>query len=220
MEKIIEPSLLALDRTKARTELEKIKDLKLKYVHYDVMDEQFIGHKALMGEYLDILEDLKILPNVHLMVADPKKYIDMFKNYKVNSITFHVETQDINKASNLLDYIHSLGFKAGIAIKMETDLNNYLELANKCDFILIMAVAPGLGGQRYSLACQRNLQAAKTMKQLNPDIRVQLDGGVDDKIIAQDYDLVDNFITGSWFFRNIDNIKPFLSEFNKQKKVG
>lgn len=210
MEKIIEPSLLALDKDRASELLTKIKDLKLKYVHYDVMDDEFIGHGALTGQYLDILEKLKIYPNVHLMVQHPEDYIKLFKDLKVNSITFHVETQDIAKAKKLLQSIHDLGFKAGISVKMETNLLEYVELAPYCEFILVMSVNPGLGGQKYSDACQINLQAAKIMKNTNPNIRVQLDGGVNDEIIKKNYDLVDNFITGSWFFKNIDQMPKYI----------
>ncbi len=215
MEKILEPSLLSLDKEKAQEQLEKIKNLKLKYVHYDVMDDEFIGHGALTGQYLDILEKLNILPNVHLMVQRPEEYIKLMKDLKLNSVTFHVETQDIAKAKKLLQSIHDLGFKAGISVKMETSLVDYVDLAPNCDFVLIMSVNPGLGGQRYSDACQINLQAAQIMKKINPNIRVQLDGGVNDEIIKKNYDLVDNFISGSWFFNNIDNMPQYLKEWKK-----
>lgn len=215
MSRIIEPSLLALDKNKEKVLLRKIKDLKLKYVHYDVMDDEFIGHKALMGEYLDTLEELGILPNIHLMVADPKKYIKLFSAVKANSIVFHVETQSIRKTKRLLRLIRRFGFKAGIAIKKETDLLDYADLAPKLDFILIMSVTPGLGGQMYSDECKHNLKVANQMKQVNHNITIQLDGGVDDKIMEKNKKLVDNFITGTWFFNNIKRAKTFINWLKK-----
>lgn len=215
MAKIIEPSLLALEKHKANKLLRKIKDLKLKYVHYDVMDYEFIGHQALMGEYIDELERLNILPNIHLMVANPKKYIKLFSTVKANSIVFHVETQSIGKTKRLLKFIHKLGFKAGIAIKKETDLLDYAKLANKLDFILIMSVTPGLGGQEYSDECMHNLKVANQMKQVNHNITIQLDGGVDDIVMKNNKVLVDNFITGTWFFKNINKIKQYITWLKK-----
>ncbi len=215
MEKILEPSLLSLDKNNALYQIEQIRDLKLKYVHYDVMDQGFIGHTALSTEYLDILEKTNILPNVHLMVSDPERYIDLYQGYKLNSITFHVETQDVREAKRLLDKIHKLGFKAGVAIKMETDLHDYISLAPNCDFILIMAVNPGAAGQRYSEACWHNLNVAKMMKSANPNIRIQLDGGVDDTIITKHLNDVDNFISGSWFFKNINHMKQYINLLKK-----
>ncbi len=182
------------------------------------MDDKFIGHGGLTGQYLDILEKLKIQPNVHLMVDDPRKYIKLFKDLPINSITFHVETQNVAKAKVLLRYIHTLGFKAGLAVKMETDLSKYAKLAKHCEFILVMSVNPGLGGQKYSDKCLPNLKVAKAMQEQNPNITIQLDGGVDDKIIRKNWDYVDNFISGSWFFKNIDRMKPIVEWMSKNNK--
>jgi len=216
--KIIEPSLLALDKAKAKEQLQAVKGLGLKVVHYDVMDKEFIGHYSYKTEYLELLKELNIYVNVHLMVAKPMEWINLYKDYLVNAITFHCETQSIEESKKLLDYIHGLGFKAGLAVKMETDLDAYKALAKDCDMITIMSVEPGLGGQKYNPACMHNLEVCKQWKKLNPNLRVQTDGGINNLYIEELWDYVDNFITGSWFFKNLDKMPQYIKEFNDKQK--
>jgi len=216
--KIIEPSLLALDKNKAKEQLQAVKELGLKCVHYDVMDTKFIGHTSFITEHLEYLKTLNIAVNVHLMVQEPMKWIKLYKPYLVNAITFHCETQSLAESRKILDYIHSLGFKAGLAVKMETDLDLYRDLASCCDIITIMSVEPGLGGQKYSDKCLHNLKVCKEWKKIKPDLRVQTDGGINDIYVKQLWDYVDNFITGSWFFKNLDKMPSFIKEFNDKQK--
>lgn len=215
--KIIEPSLLSIDKTKALEQLKQIKDFGLKLVHYDVMDGKFVPPTSFTTEYLKDLEKLGLKANVHLMVSDPNTWIDKYKNYKVNSITFHVESQSIQEAKTLIKKIHDLGFLAGVSVKPKTNLNEYRELLKDCDIILIMSVEPGWGGQGFMEESIANLQTANLVKKNKPDLIIEIDGGINFDNIKRLYKYVDWFVTGSWFFKNIGHMDQYLSDFKKLK---
>lgn len=213
--KMIEPSLLSLNKDKALEQLKQIQALGIKYVHYDVMDGKFVPPTSYTTEYLKDLEQLGILPNVHLMVQDVSQWIDKYKDFKVNSITFHAETQSVDESIELLKKIRSRGCLAGISVKPETDLNQYQELFGECDIILIMSVNPGWGGQGFVEAAVNNIAKASQAKALYPNLIIQIDGGINFDYIKKLYTQIDWFVTGSWFFKNIDHMGQYLDEFKK-----
>lgn len=215
--KVLEPSLLSLDKNNYLEQFKAIKGMKLKYIHYDVMDGRFVPERAYKNQYLKTLDKMNIKPCVHLMVKHPKRWLKHYINHKVHSITFHCEPLKINKIIKLLQKIKSLGFKTGIGIKFDTDLNKYLDVIPYCDIITIMSVIPGKGGQGFEHACLHNLQVCKVLKERYPSLTIEIDGGVNDKIIDQYWDYVDWFVSGSWFFKNIKKMPQYIKEFNKRK---
>ncbi len=215
--KIIEPSLLSINKEQASQQLKQIKDFGLEFVHYDVMDGKFVPPTALKTEYLKELETLGVKPNVHLMVNKPEEWIELYRNYKVNSITFHAESQTIEESKKLLDKIRSLGFLAGFSVKPSTDLNKYKDLLSCTDVVLIMSVEPGWAGQGFIPASLKNLEIANQAKASNPKLIIEIDGGINFDYIKQLYNQVDWFVTGSWFFKNIGRMDQYLNEFKKLK---
>lgn len=215
--KFMEPSLLSINKDQAIEQLKQIKNLGIRFVHYDVMDGNFVSATAYTNEYLDDLTKLDLKANVHLMVQKPEQWIDLYKNYPVNSIVFHVETQSIPEAKAILDKIHELGFLAGISVKPHTDLSQYRQLFSDCDIILIMSVEPGKAGQSFIEDCTKNIDKALAAKELHPNIAIQIDGGINFDYIKRFYNQVDWFVTGSWFFKNIGHMDQYLKEFKLLK---
>lgn len=213
--KQIEPSLLSLNKEQAKNQLQQIRDLGLRFVHYDVMDGEFVPPTAFTTEFLDDLANLGLKPNVHLMVKNPDQWIDLYKNYQVNSIVFHAETQSLSESKRLLDKIHDLGILAGISVKPKTDLNLYRSLFKDCDIILIMSVEPGWGGQGFVGESVENIDKAVEAKKLNQHLMLQIDGGINFDYIKKYINQIDWFVTGSWFFKNIGHMDQYLDEFNK-----
>lgn len=213
--KLIEPSLLSIDKTKAIEQLKKIKEMNIPYIHYDVMDGKFVPTKSFVTEYLKDIENVGLKANVHLMVQNPNEWINKYKGFKLNSITFHAETQNIVDAIKLINKIHKLGFKAGISVKTQTDLNQYKKLLSRCDIVLIMSVEPGWAGQGFISKAINNLDKANQAKVNNPNLIIQIDGGINDSYIRKLWKQVDWFVTGSWFFKNIDHMGQYLDEFKK-----
>ncbi|XQP55431.1 MAG: ribulose-phosphate 3-epimerase [Mycoplasmoidaceae bacterium] len=215
--KLIEPSLLSINKDKAFEQLKKIKDFNLPFVHYDVMDGKFVPPTALTTEYLKDLQMLGIKPNIHLMVAQPNEWIEKYKDSNANSITFHAESQNIEQAKVLIDKIHSYGMLAGFSVKPSTDLNQYKKLFAFADIILIMSVEPGWAGQGFIEKALDNLAIAVQAKKQKPDLIIQIDGGINFDYIKKLYNQIDWFVTGSWFFKNIDHMDQYLDEFSKLK---
>lgn len=215
--KIIEPSLLSINKDTALEQIKQIKDFGLKLVHYDVMDGKFVPPTALTTQYLKDLEMYGIKPNIHLMVENPDEWIEKYKNYKVNSITFHLESQSIEETKRLLTKIKSYGILAGFAVKPHTDLNKYKELFSLTDIILIMSVEPGWAGQGFIPDALKNLEIANQAKQQNNNLIIEIDGGINFDYIKKLYNQVDWFVTGSWFFKNIGHMDQYLLEFKNLK---
>ena len=213
--KLIEPSLLSINKEKAFDQLKMVKAFKLPYVHYDVMDGKFVPPTALTTEYLKDLQMLGIKPNIHLMVANPDEWIEKYKDCNANSITFHAESQSIEESKVLLDKIRSYGMLAGFSVKPSTDLNQYKELLQHTDIILIMSVEPGWAGQGFIEKALDNLAIANEAKKAKHNLIIQIDGGINYEYIRKLYNQVDWFVTGSWFFKNIDHMGQYLDEFRK-----
>lgn len=215
--KLIEPSLLSINKDKAFDQLKMVKNFNLPYVHYDVMDGKFVPPTALTTEYLNDLKMLGIKPNIHLMVANPIEWIEKYKDSNANSITFHAETQSVEESKQLIETIHSHGMLAGFSVKPSTDLNQYKELFAVADIVLIMSVEPGWAGQGFIEHSLVNLKIANEAKKQKPNLIIQIDGGINFDYIKKLLNQVDWFVTGSWFFKNIDHMGQYLDEFNKLK---
>lgn len=211
--KLLEPSLLSIDRTKAVEQLKQIKDLGIRFVHYDVMDGQFVPATAYTNEYLDDIANIGLKANVHLMVEKPEQWINNYFNKSVNSIVFHAETQSIPESKVILDKIHEAGLLAGISVRPSTDLNKYKQLFGSCDIILVMSVEPGFAGQGFLEKSKTNIEKANEAKKVYENLVIQIDGGINDTRITELYSQIDWFVTGSWFFKNIDHMGQYLLEF-------
>lgn len=211
--KRIEPSLLQIMKKTSKEAvaiLKTIKKLNLKYVHYDVMDGQFVPNTALNIQFLKEIKKLGLKATVHLMVLKPLNYLKKYFKFNVEAITFHAEPLNIETIKKCLLMIKNQKIKCGIAVKMETDLNKYASLNQYLDYITIMSVPPGKSGQTYSNKCLHNLKVAKKFKKNNPNLIVQLDGGINLENAKKNYTYVDHFIMGSYFFNNLKDMKKII----------
>ena len=123
---------------------------KTDYFHIDVMDGKFVEKNTteMMHEYSSRIKNISNLPlDVHLMVNDPLKYINELENMNISYITFHLEIKkDIKK---IIDRIKELGYKVGISIKPNTDIEKLRPYLDDVDMILVMTVEPGFSGQGF-----------------------------------------------------------------------
>jgi len=175
---IISPSILAADLSRLGEVVKEAEKNGADYFHIDIMDGTFVPNISFgipVVEAMDKITDITL--DVHLMITNPEKYIEMFHDAGADIITFHQEAYyDINK---LCDIIHGYGMKAGIAIKPHTDISVLLPAFGKADMFLIMTVEPGFGGQKYIDMCTqkiKDLRAALNNAGLDTDI--QVDGGI------------------------------------------
>ena len=179
----ISTSILGLDKENAIKTMYNLETAKIDYFHIDVMDGEFVDNNTdeKMQEYCNYLSNITNIPlDVHLMVKDAKKYIDMYLPYNPNIITFHLEAiEDKNKLIDLIDYIHHNNCKAGIAIKPETDVKKLYDILEIVNLALIMTVEPGKGGQSLIPETISKIEElAEYIKEKELDTIIEADGGI------------------------------------------
>lgn len=188
--------LNAKDRVNMTKEINK-NDISL--IHIDVMDGKFVSQKTFLAD--EIIEISKISTkklDVHLMVEDPIQYIEKIKDLSnIEYITIHLEIdKDIKK---ILSKIKSYGFKAGLSIKPNTDINKLPPYLKDLDLILLMTVEPGLGGQQFIPSSKNRLKELKQI--INDNIKLEVDGGINNITIKEvsdaDIAVVGTYITSS-----------------------
>ena len=179
----ISTSLLSVDKENIIKTIYNLETAKTDYFHIDVMDGEFVEKdtSAKMLEYCNYLNTITNIPlDIHLMVKDVKKYIDMFLPYNPNFITIHKEAvQNSEELLNLIRYIQSNNCKAGISIKPDTDETEIFSLLDKVHLVLVMTVEPGKGGQ---MLIDKTINKIKILseyiKNNNLDVIIQADGGI------------------------------------------
>lgn len=159
-----------------KSTLKKIENTDADFIHVDIMDGKFVPEKTNDASFFyNNLKDIKKTLDIHLMVENPKEYIDVLRNLNPEFITIHSE---IEKSESLIDLIHSYGIKAGLAINPNTRVGNITYL-DKLDYVLVMGVNPGLGGQKMIMDTTLKLEVlSKLRKDHNYKYLISFDGGV------------------------------------------
>ena len=202
--RIISPSLLSANFTKLKEDIKIVEDAGVDRLHLDVMDGHFVPNLTF-GPF--IIKDIRKITTshleTHLMITDPHKYFDNYIDAGSDTLIFHYEaSSDIERD---LKHIQGRGVKAGIAINPDTDYKEILKYKNNLDYILIMSVFPGFGGQSF---IESTLNTMRFLKDNTSDsnILIGVDGGVNIKTIDRVYDTgIDITIVGSGLY-GADNI--------------
>jgi len=174
----VSPSILAADKEKFISEIYSIEVAGADYVHIDVMDDIFVPNKTDMIEFTQIIKQISNIPlDVHLMVKDVKKYIDMFLPLEPNIITFHIEA--IDNIDEIIEYITQNNIKVGLSIKPNTPIEELYPYLEKVHMVLIMTVEPGFGGQKLIPETIEKVKELKNYIQKNEiEIDIEVDGGI------------------------------------------
>jgi ribulose-phosphate 3-epimerase len=198
----ITPSILNADFSDLKNEISKIADVS-DLLHLDIMDNIFVPNFTFDFQAAEAIITQSSLPvDAHLMVANVDSIAPAYAEAGCDSVTFHVEAAaDI---SMTIKSIKSLGSRASIAIKPETDLNSYSDFLDDIDMILIMTVEPGFGGQSFREDMLPKISQAKKLIGDRP-IWLQVDGGISERTIEMASEAgADTFVAGSAVF-NSDN---------------
>lgn len=195
----MELSVSILNAKNKKEMINILNNTDISYIHLDVMDGMFVEKKSLPVN--DIIELSKISDkklDIHLMVENPIEYIEKVKDISnVEYITIHLELdKDIKR---ILSTIKKYGFKAGLSIKPNTDINTLLTYLKDIDLVLLMTVEPGLGGQTFIEDSMLKLKKLK--KIVNDDIKIEVDGGINNltikNVLEADIAVVGSYITTS-----------------------
>ena len=170
----IAPSLLSADFSDLKNEVIAIEKAGATYLHLDVMDGDFVPNITFgAGVIKAIRKHTNLIFDIHMMVTNPERYIKDLVDAGADSITIHAEaTKHIDR---VVELIKSYGVKACVALNPATSISAIENVAHKLDMILVMSVNPGFGGQKF---IPQALEKIKKLRELYPDIDIQVDGGI------------------------------------------
>ncbi len=172
----IAPSILSADFSILHEEIKKIEKAGADWVHIDVMDGHFVPNITMGPLVVEAIKKNTILPlDVHLMIESPERYVEQFVKAGADIVSVHVEASvHLNRT---LNYIKSLGVKAGVALNPATPLTSVEFVLDDVDMILLMSVNPGFGGQEF---IESSLEKIRKLKKIvsQRSILVEVDGGI------------------------------------------
>ncbi len=201
MRTLVSASLLAADKNNLLDELKRVEQSKIDFIHFDVMDNQFVPNISFLDGTFTKIRKYSSLPfEVHLMVNNPLDYIDKYDFSKEDVIIIHYEC--FKNAQELMSCIKQIKKKhrVGISIKPHTEvkvLEPYLKLL---DYILIMSVEPGFGGQKFLPSALDKIKYLSERKKENHYL-IEVDGGINEITGQKCKDVgVDILVSGSYLF--------------------
>ena len=172
----IAPSLLAADFSRLGDEIAALEKAKVDVLHLDIMDGHFVPNITFGFPVIESIRKLTKLPlDAHLMIENADRYLEEFKRVGCDWISVHVEASP--HLHRTISRIKELGMKAGVAINPGTSLSSLSGILDFTDFILIMSVNPGFGGQKFiSNSFDRVRELRKMLG--NRKVQIQIDGGI------------------------------------------
>lgn len=206
-ELIISPSVLSLDYSNTKEQIEELNNSKAKWLHFDVMDGHFVPNISFGPDILKAFrKSSDLFLDVHLMVSDPKFYAPIFIKAGADMVVFHTESQgnDLEKISSLLEDIKAQGVQCGFTVKPGTPIEQFESLLPKVDMVLVMSVEPGFGGQSFM---ENQLEKVKWLynkrEELQLSYRIEIDGGINGETYKKAIEAgCDTLVAGSYVFKN------------------
>ncbi len=178
MNHLIAPSVLSADFANLQTDIIMINQSEADWFHIDIMDGVFVPNISFGFPVLNAINKYAEKPlDVHLMIVDPDKYLQDFKNSGAANITVHYEA--CTHLHRTLSAIKDLGCKAGVAINPHTPINVLEDIIEEIDMVCIMSVNPGFGGQKFIEHTYKKIQALRYLAaDRNSKLSIEIDGGV------------------------------------------
>jgi ribulose-phosphate 3-epimerase len=175
---IIAPSLLSANFINLESDCKMLNESQADWFHLDVMDGRFVPNITFGPMIIEFIrKTTKKVCDVHLMIVEPEKYAEQFKNAGADILTVHIEA--CNHLHRNLQQIKSLGMKTGVALNPHTPINSLVDVIQDIDLVCLMSVNPGFGGQKF---IPQTLEKIKQLRSMCNDkglkTHIEIDGGV------------------------------------------
>jgi ribulose-phosphate 3-epimerase len=202
---VLAPSILSADFARLGAEVKKVEEGGAGLIHVDIMDGHFVPNITIGPAVTAALRKVTELPlDCHLMIEEPERYVDDFVQAGADMVSVHVEAA--RHLHRCVTRIQELGAKAGVVLNPSTPLSALDEILAEADFVLLMSVNPGFGGQSMIETVLEKARALRRrIDERGLDTRIEIDGGVTlDNLDRVAQTGVDMIVAGSAVFQADD----------------
>lgn len=209
------PAINCGDEACVKKHLEMLKDIPAEWVHFDVSDGKFTPAKTwdVPERFFEVqppmeVEPLKRKVEVHLMVERPEEYVERWVGVGARRVIVHIET--ISGRSDLPKEVGpQVGVQVGLALRLETPVEQVFSYLDKVRFVQLLAVRPGFSGQKFD---ERILDKVRALRAKDPHVIIEVDGGISLEVAARAKEVGANVIVSSSFIWNhVSPREAFLS---------